>query len=138
MKQSKDDLRDDLLAQKIVKAIKKDKSLLERPLVNKLIKAIQENSHRVYVHIDRDSGAVRHTSSGWDFLLAADGRVIFAEAKTEKGRLSDWQEFIQAQIKAARTPYLVVRFSSCGEFFQINNGKPIKISEARFQDFLDK
>ena len=68
----------------------------ERAHVNVLIKALQKNSPGVYVYIDRDAGNVRHTSSGWDFLLAHDGRVIFCEAKEENGRLSDWQKFTQA------------------------------------------
>jgi len=56
----------------------------ERAYVNALIKAIQKNSPGVYVHIDRDAGAARHTSSGWDFLLACHGLVVFAKQKSKR------------------------------------------------------
>ena len=116
--------------------MKTPKHLTERALVNKLIKALQANSHRVYVHVDRDSGSQRHTSSGWDFLLAADGRVVFCEAKKENGNLSDWQKFTAAQIIAARSRFVVVRFSADGKFFCVAGGKDIEISDACFKDFI--
>lgn len=108
----------------------------ERAHVNALVKAIQKNSPGVYVFIDRDAGTARHTSSGWDFLLAKDGRVVFCEAKEEKGKLSDWQEYTRAIIRGvAGTPYLVVRFFD-DEFFSIDGGKRIAISNAVIKDFI--
>ena len=108
----------------------------ERAHVNALIKAIQKNSPGVYVHIDRDAGAARHTSSGFDFLLARDGSVVFVEAKTLKGKLSSWQQFVQAQITASGTKYCVVRFTENGDFFSINGKKDIAIKDATLQDFF--
>ena len=116
--------------------MKTPKNLTERTLVNKLIKAIQANSHRVYIHVDRDSGSQRHTSSGWDFLLAADGWVVFVEAKTEKGKLSEWQDFTRAQIIAARSDYIVVHFSADGKFFSTEDRKDVEISAASVSDFI--
>ena len=108
----------------------------ERAHVNALVKAIQKNSPGVYVFIDRDAGTVRHTSSGFDFLLAQNGRVVFCEAKEEKGKLSDWQEYTRAMIRGVSgTPYLVVRFWDNG-LFTINDGKKIAIIDATIQDFI--
>ena len=108
----------------------------ERDYVNALVKAIQKNSPGVYVHIDRDAGAARHTSSGFDFLLACHGLVVFCEAKIEKGKLSDWQEFIQASVLASKTPYVVVRFYDGGMRFTIDNGATIETEQADITDFL--
>lgn len=108
----------------------------ERAYVNALIKAIQKNSPGVYVHIDRDAGAARHTSSGWDFMLACHGLVVFCEAKIEKGKLSDWQEFVRAAVLASKTPYVVVRFWEGGTRFSIDGGEPIRTEEAGITDFL--
>lgn len=108
----------------------------ERAHVNALVKAIQKNSPGVYVFIDRDAGTARHTSSGFDFLLAYHGCVAFCEAKEEKGKLSDWQEYTCAMIRGVSgTPYLVVRFYD-GEFFSVNDGKRIAISDATIKDFI--
>ena len=109
----------------------------ERAHVNALVKAIQKNSPGVYVYIDRDAGTVRHTSSGWDFLIAWNGRVVFCEAKEEKGKLSDWQDYTRAMIRGvAGTPYRVVRFWENGEFFTVDDGKKIAILDARIQHFI--
>lgn len=94
----------------------------ERAHVNALIEAIQKNSPGAYIYVDRDAGATRHTSSGFDFLISHGGRVAFCEAKEEKGKLSDWQELTQALVKDAETPYLVVRFWNDGKFFTIDDG----------------
>ena len=108
----------------------------ERAHVNALVKAIQKNSPGVYVFIDRDAGTARHTSSGFDFLLAQNGRVVFCEAKEGKGKLSDWQEYTRALIRGvAGTPYLVVRFLDNG-LFTINDGRLIGIVDATAQDFI--
>lgn len=112
------------------------RSANERAHVNALVKAIQKNSPRVYIYIDRDAGSIRHTSSGFDFILAADNTVVFCEAKESKGKLSDWQEFVKAQITAARVKYYVVRFFEDGERFSLNGEKVLAISEARFSNFI--
>src|SRR5690606_2428974 len=102
----------------------------ERAHVNALVKAIQKNSPGVYVYIDRDAGTVRHTSSGWDFLLAKDGHVVFCEAKEEKGKLTEWQEYTCAMVRGVSgTPYFVVRFW-CNDLFTINDGRKIAILDA--------
>jgi hypothetical protein len=109
----------------------------ERAHVNALVKAIKINSSRVYVFIDRDAGTARHTSSGWDFLLAKDGRVVFCEAKEEKGKLSDWQEYTRAIIRGVSgTPYLVVRFCNAGKCFTLDDGPAIETEKARITDFI--
>ena len=108
----------------------------ERAYVNALVKAIQKNSPGVHVHIDRDAGGVRHTSSGWDFMLACHGLVVFCEAKIEKGKLSDWQEYVRAAVLASKTPYFIVRFCADGTWFSIDGEEPIKTEEARITNFL--
>ena len=109
----------------------------ERAHVNALVKAIQKNSPGVYVFIDRDAGNMRHTSSGFDFLLAQNGRVVFCEAKEEKGKLSDWQEYTRAIIRGvAGTPYLVVRFWDDGKYFTIDDGAEIETEKADVEDFI--
>ena len=108
----------------------------ERAYVNALVKAIQKNSPGVYVHIDRDAGSVRHTSSGFDFMLAYHGLVVFCEAKIEMGKLSEWQEYVRAAVMASKTPYYVVRFCADGTWFSIDGEEPIKTEEARITNFL--
>jgi hypothetical protein len=108
----------------------------ERALVNKLTKAILKNSPKTYIHIDRDSGSQRHTSSGFDFLLALHNRVVFCEAKIEKKSLSTWQEFTKAQVTAADVAYRVIRFTTDGKHFSIDSGKLIAISDACFLDIF--
>jgi hypothetical protein len=108
----------------------------ERAHVNALVKAIQKNSPGVHVYIDRDAGNARHTSSGFDFLLAFNNRVVFAEAKEEKGRLTSWQEFTRSRIQAAACKYRVVRFSETGVFFTVDNGMALVTDNAKFEDFI--
>lgn len=109
----------------------------ERAHVNALVKAIQKNSPGVYIHIDRDAGAARHTSSGWDFMLVQNGRVVFCEAKVEKGKLSDYQEYARAMIRGVSgTPYLVVRFWENGVWFSIDGGALIATFKAQVTDFI--
>ena len=110
----------------------------ERGHVNDLIKVIQKNSPGVYVHIDRDTGAIRHTSSGYDFLLASDGHVVFCEAKEENGKLSSWQKFTHAQVTAAGNSYRVVRFWENGKFFTVDGEKRVATKDATLQDFFLK
>lgn len=109
----------------------------ERAHVNALVKVLQKNSPGVYVYIDRDAGSERHTSSGFDFLLAKNDTVVFCEAKEEKGKLSDWQEFTRALIKSAKTPYLVVRFWNEGKFFSIDDGDRYETERASVEMFFD-
>ena len=114
----------------------------ERAHVNALVKALQKNSPGVYVYIDRDAGNARHTSSGFDFILAHNGRVVFCEAKEEKGDLTSWQELTQALVTDAKTPYRVVRFwdketDGDGGFFTIDDGEKIETACARKEMFFD-
>lgn len=110
----------------------------ERGHVNALIKAMQKNSPEpFYVFIDRDAGAQRHTSSGWDFLLAYKGRVVFVEAKEENGKLSTWQELTQAQIRATGTRYVVLRFWNGGAFYSIDGRLRYETERATLKDFFD-
>jgi hypothetical protein len=108
----------------------------ERAYANALVKAIQKNSSDVYVYVDRDAGSVRHTSSGFDFLLASQGCVVFCEAKIENGKLTDWQKFIRVVILATGTPYFVVRFWESGVWFSIDSGTPIRTEKATITDFI--
>jgi len=108
----------------------------ERAHVNALVKAIQKNSPGVYVFIDRDAGNARHTSSGWDFMLVKDGCVVFCEAKEEKGKLTEWQEYTCALIRGVSgTPYLIVRFLR-NDLFTVNDGRKIAILDATIGDFI--
>lgn len=108
----------------------------ERAHVNALIKALQKNSPGVYVYIDRDAGSLRHTSSGWDFLLAKDGRVVFCEAKEEKGKLTEWQDYTRALIcGVSGTPYLIIRFWEKGRLFSVD-GVWNETDKARVEDFI--
>lgn len=108
----------------------------ERAHVNALLKAIQKNSPGAYIYVDRDAGATRHTSSGWDFSLAYMGRVVYCEAKEERGILSDWQELTQALVKDAKTPYLVVRFFDGGTCFMVDNSRLYETKDARLEMFF--
>lgn len=82
----------------------------ERALVNQMIKTLKKNSPNVYVHVDRDSGGLRHTASGWDFLIVYEGKTVFFECKVDKGKLSEWQKFVRIDIQKARGRYKVLRF----------------------------
>lgn len=110
----------------------------ERAHVNALVKAIQKNSPGVYVYIDRDAGNARHTSSGWDFMLALNGCVAYCEAKIENKKLSDFQEFTRALILASGTPYLVVRFWNEGKFFTVSGrvNEKTETETASVNDFI--
>ena len=110
----------------------------ERAHVNALIKVLREaeNAPLAYFFIDRDAGNVRHTSSGWDFHISYAGRVVYCEAKEEKGKLTSWQEVTRAMIHSAGNLYRVVRFWKNGEFFNVDGGKMIAIKDACLQDFF--
>jgi len=96
------------------------KKVNERACVNRLVKALQKNSPQVYIHVDRDSGSERHTSSSWDFLVAWDKNVIFCEAKTENGKLTEWQEFTRALVHATGGVFKIIRFWDEGETFTVS------------------
>lgn len=98
------------------------KKITERACVNKLIKNLKRNSPDIYTFIDRDAGAMRHTSSGWDFLLVRGLYVCFVEAKIGAGKLTDWQELTRDEIKLAGGSYHVLRFSADGRLFSIDGG----------------
>lgn len=93
----------------------------ERDCVNALIKAMRKNSPDAYIYVDRDSGAMRHTSSGWDFLVSRAGYVVFVEAKVSTGLLSDWQKLTQVDVTRAGSRYIVLRFSDDGKSFVCSN-----------------
>jgi len=93
----------------------------ERDAVNALIRAIRKNSPDAYVYVDRDSGATRHTLSGWDFLVSRAGYVVFVEAKIGTGVLTDWQKLTQADVTRAGTRFIVLRFSDDGKKFSCSN-----------------
>lgn len=112
------------------------KPALERPCVNKLVAAIRINSPPVYIHIDRDSGSERHTSSGWDFQMSRQGLVMYIEAKMENKPLTSWQKFTRAEVEAAGSPYKVVRFYEGGTFFTVNGGPRMAVEDAAIVDFM--
>lgn len=87
---------------------KKSKPLNERQLVNLFIKALKKNSPGIYVHVDRDSGNMRHTASGWDFLAIWEGKTVFCECKIAKGKLTDWQKLTRVEIQKAKGKYNVL------------------------------
>ncbi len=112
----------------------KKKPLKERQLVNLLVKALKKNSPGIYIHVDRDSGAMRHTSSGWDFLAAMNGKVVFCECKIENGKLTDWQKLVRTELTLAKVPHEVLRFSAdvkAGDIFTITGFgcETIKLNE---------
>lgn len=109
----------------------------ERASVNALITALRKNSPDAYIFVDRDSGAVRHSASGWDFLISRGGYTVFIEAKMGTGLLSDWQKFTQAEIKRAGSRYIVLRFSDNGKTFICSNLKGIhKVATMKAEKFF--
>lgn len=108
----------------------------ERAYVNELIKVLLIETQKLYVYIDRDCGSLRHTSSGWDFQLSLNNLTIYCEAKIEAEKLTTWQEFTRAKIRAAGSKYHIIRFYDDGQFFTVNGGKKIAISAATFNDFI--
>lgn len=93
----------------------------ERDCVNALIKALRKNSPDAYIFVDRDSGATRHTLSGWDFLISRGGYTVFIEAKIGSGVLTEWQKLTQADVTRAGSRYVVLRFSDDGKSFICSN-----------------
>ena len=97
------------LAGLIIKSKRKRNPLDERKLVNLLLAALKKTGV-FYSFVDRDSGQMRHTQSGFDFFLAFGGRVVLYEAKIEKGKLSDFQKYTEKMAGFSGTPYKVLRF----------------------------
>lgn len=90
----------------------------ERELVNVLLREIKINTpYPVYIFIDRDSGQMRNTKSGWDFLLSAKGFTYFCEAKIENAPLRPFQILTKREIDFAATPYFTVRFKNIKSLF---------------------
>ncbi|MBK7363051.1 MAG: hypothetical protein IPJ01_12210 [Micavibrio sp.] len=88
----------------------------ERDFVNKLLRAVENNTvEPVFIFVDRDSGQERHTKSGFDFLILWRGQVVFVEAKSHKGVLSDYQKLTAAKIAAANGHCLAIHFDEKGE-----------------------
>lgn len=75
--------------------------------------------YSIYSYIDQDSPA-RYARSGFDFLLAAGGQVIFVEAKVAEtdekaiAKLSDFQRATLAKVIAAKNSYVLLIFPPTG------------------------
>lgn len=83
----------------------------ERELVNTLLRQIKINTpFPVYIFVDRDSGQVRNTKSGWDFLISAKGLTFFCEAKIENAPLRPFQALTKREIDFAGSSFFTVRF----------------------------
>ena len=119
--------------------MKKTKSgnVAERAAVNELIKVLKKQKKSdIYVFIDRDAGGQRHTSSGWDFLICRGPYCAFVEAKVGPGKLTEYQEFTRAEVKAAGGRYLIARFSEDGQRVSIDAQPPRLVSAASLTDFF--
>lgn len=82
------------------------KELSERARVNDFVKGI---NFRCYTFIDQDTGTIR-TKSGWDFLISANGKSIFIEAKLGMKKLKPYQELTQMEVLKSGGVYGVLRF----------------------------
>lgn len=110
--------------------------LNERELVENLIRYLKRNEkNRIYVYVDRDPPSLRHIRSGWDFLVAKNGQVVFCEAKVRKAKLTDWQTLVQTENILAGNEYVVLRFFDDDIVVNETTRKKIKIEEVSF-DFL--
>lgn len=119
--------------------MKKTKSgnVAERAAVNNLLKELRKKMQAgVYVYVDRDAGGARHTSSGWDFLLARGPYAVFVEAKVGPGKLTEFQEFTRAEVQAAGGRYLVARFSDDGARVSIDGGPARAVAGITTTDFF--
>lgn len=119
--------------------VKRNKSgkAAERPAVNKLIDTLRKKKKSdVYIFVDRDSGSERHTSSGWDFLIVRGPYCVFVEAKVGAGRLTEYQEFTRAEVKAAGGRYVVLRFSDDGRRYTVDGGAPRAVADVTLNDFF--
>lgn len=94
-----------------MKPRRKQTPLNERALTNVLLRELQKSTlGAVYAFVDRDTGAERHTRSGFDFLLVFRGKVLFCEAKRENALLTPYQTETKMRIEIAQGKYAVVRY----------------------------
>lgn len=115
----------------------KPKDVRERTAVNDLIKSLKKKKKSdVYIFVDRDAGEIRHTKSGWDFLIARGPYCVFVEAKVGAGKLEEYQEFTRVEIKAAGGRYLVARFSEDGKRVAIDAAPAKAIDAVTLADFF--
>lgn len=116
----------------------KSGNVAERAAVNNLIEIIKKKKKKsdVYIFVDRDSGQLRHTSSGWDFLMARGPYCVFVEAKVGSGKLTEYQEFTRAEVKAAGGRYIVIRFSEDGKRVAVDAGTPRAVADVSLTDFF--
>ncbi len=115
----------------------KPKDVPERTAVNALIKSLKKKKKSdVYIFVDRDSGSQRHTSSGWDFLIARGPYCVFVEAKVGPGKLTEYQELTRLEVKAAGGRYIVARFSEDGERVSIDARPARAVSAVTLADFF--
>jgi hypothetical protein len=119
--------------------VKKTKSgnVAERAAVNNLISALKKKKKSdVYIYTDRDPGALRHTSSGWDFLICRGPYVVFVEAKVGPGRLTEYQEFTRIEVRAAGGNYVVARFSEDGLRVSVDGHPARAVADVSLTDFF--
>ena len=115
----------------------KSGNVAERAAVNNLIKELRKKMQAgIYVYVDRDAGAQRHTSSGWDFLICRGPYVVFVEAKVGPGRLTEYQDFTRAEVQAAGGRYIVARFSEDGQRVSVDGGPSRLVSAISVADFF--
>jgi len=109
----------------------------ERAAVNNLLLHLRRKyKDALYIFVDRDAGALRHTSSGWDFLLAKGGKVVFVEAKVGSRKLTDYQEYTRQQILSAQSRHVVLRFSEDGRGVAVDDAPVITVESVMFEDFF--
>lgn len=115
----------------------KPRDVLERNAVNHLIKILKKKKKSdVYFFVDRDSGQMRHTSSGWDFLIARGPYCVFVEAKVGPGKLTEYQEFTRLEVKAAGGQYVIARFSEDGARVAVDGRPPRLVADVSLNDFF--
>jgi len=115
----------------------KSGNVAERAAVNQLIKALKKKKQSdVYIFVDRDAGGQRHTSSGWDFLIVRGPYCAFVEAKVGPGKLTEYQEFTRAEVKAAGGRYLIARFSEDGLRVAVDARPSRLVSDISLADFF--
>ena len=115
----------------------KSGNVAERAAVNNLIRILKKKKQSdIYIFTDRDAGGLRHTSSGWDFLICRGPYCVFVEAKVGPGRLTEYQEFTRAEVKAAGGRYIVIRFSEDGKRVAVDAGAARAVADISLTDFF--
>jgi len=79
----------------------------ERRIVNKIVPHLEENGF--YCFVDQDTGNMR-IKTGWDFLISKNNRSLFIEAKTDKNKLTDYQDLQKSLITFTGNTYLQINF----------------------------